>query len=117
MRCMPGLFFKNCSGDGVESTLLPTYRTEKIFTLLRMSRNETFDPLSRTGCSVGDSKVSPKGFSIQDRMIAARVARTLARNAPKSLLKVGTKSIIFSYLAEGRESFQSKLRNFGARAE
>ena len=50
-------------------------------------------------------------------MIAARVARTLARNAPKSLLKVGTKSIIFSYLAEGRESFQSKLRNFGARAE
>ena len=63
MRCMPGVFFKNCSGDEVESTLLPTYRTKKIFALLRMSRNETFDPLSRTGCSVGDSKVSPKALA------------------------------------------------------
>ena len=41
-------------------------------------------------------------------MIAARVARTLARNAPKSLLKVGNISSFSLYLAESKGSLLSK---------
>ena len=50
-------------------------------------------------------------------MIAARVARTLARNVPKSLLKVGNISSFSSYLTESKGSLLSKSRNFRARAE
>ena len=108
------------------STQLPTYRTEKPLALLRMSRNETFDPLSWTDCSFRQvaiwqfaiaSEVSPTTFWRQNRMIAARVARTLARNIPKSLLKVGNISSFSSYLTESKGSLLSKSRNFRARAK